>query len=97
MNKQTNISNDDAIIESALKILERRVIYKTDSPALTSPQSSKDFVKLQLARYEHEVFACLWMDNRNRVINFNKLFRGTIDGARVHTREVVQAYILVKV
>lgn len=83
--------NDDDIIKSALNILEKRITYRTDSPSLTSPQSSKDFVKLQLARYEHEVFACLWMDNRNRVINFNKLFRGTIDGASVYPREVVKA------
>ena len=84
-------TSDDAIIESALTILEKKLRYSTDSPSLTSPQASKDYVKLQLSRYEHEVFACLWMDNRNRVINFNKLFRGTIDGASVYPREVVKA------
>ena len=84
-------TSDDAVIESALKILEKRITYQTDSPALCSPKSSRDYVKLQLASYEHEVFACLWMDNRNRVINFNKLFRGTIDGASVYPREVVKA------
>ena len=83
--------NDDAIIESALTILEKKLRYSTDSPSLTSPQASKDYVKIQLSRYEHEVFACLWMDNRNRVINFHKLFRGTIDGASVYPREVVKA------
>ena len=83
--------NDDAIIESALTILEKKIRYSTDSPSLTSPQASKDYVKLQLSSYEHEVFACLWLDNRNRVINFNKLFRGTIDGASVYPREVVKA------
>ena len=85
------ISNDDAIIESAIKILESRISYNSDSPSLTSPQASKDYVKLQLATYEHEVFACLFMDNRNRVITFEKLFRGTIDGASVYPREVVKA------
>lgn len=89
--KHIDPSNEDAIIASALKILEKTITYRTDSPSLTSPQASKDYVKLQLARYEHEVFACLWMDNRNRVIDFNKLFRGTIDGASVYPREVVKA------
>ena len=83
--------NDDAIIESALNILETRIMYCSDAPALTSPEASKNYVKLQLAAYEHEVFACLWLDNRNRVISFNKLFRGTIDGASVYPREVVKA------
>ena len=88
---QVVISNDDAIIESALKILESRILYDPGSPSMTSPQASKDFVKLQLATYEHEVFACLFMDNKHRVITFDKLFRGTIDGASVYPREVVKA------
>ena len=84
-------SNDDAIIESALKILESRISYNSDSPSLTSPQASRDYVKLKLASYQHEVFACLFMNNRNRVITFEELFRGTIDGASVYPREVVKA------
>jgi DNA repair protein RadC len=77
------VSNHDAIIESALKILESRLLYDQDSIPMTSPQASKDFVKLKLFAYKHEVFACLFLDNRNRVITFEELFRGTIDGASV--------------
>jgi DNA repair protein RadC len=88
---QIAVSNDDAIIESALKILESRILYSSDSPSLTCPQGSKDFVKLQLATYEHEIFACLFLDNRNHVITFEEMFRGTIDGASVYPREVVKA------
>jgi DNA repair protein RadC len=40
---------------------------------------------------EHEVFAMLCLDSRNRLIRYIELFRGTIDGASVHTREVVKA------
>ncbi len=85
------IMQDDSIIESALKILESRISYSSDSPPLTSPQASKDYVKLKLASYQHEVFACLFMNNRNRVITFEELFRGTMDGASVYPREVVKA------
>tara|TARA_R110002074_G_scaffold388518_1_gene571238 strand:+ start:1581 stop:2048 length:468 start_codon:yes stop_codon:yes gene_type:complete len=88
---QIAISNDDAIIESALKILESRLLYDPDSIPMTSPQASKDFVKLKLFAYEHEVFACLFLDNRNRVIVFDELFRGTIDSASVYPREVLKA------
>jgi len=83
--------NEDAIIESALTILESRISYTSHSPPLTSPQASKDYVKLQLAHFEHEIFACVFMDNKNCVITFEKLFRGTIDGASVYPREVVKA------
>lgn len=90
-NNHINHSNDDTIIESALKILENRITYKIDSPILTSPEDSKNYVKIQLATYEHEVFACLFLDNRHRVIAFEKLFHGTINGASVYPREVVKA------
>jgi DNA repair protein RadC len=88
---QIAVSNDDTIIESALKILESRLLYDPESIPMTSPQASKDFVKLKLFAYEHEVFACLFLDNRNRVIGFDELFRGTIDSASVYPREVVKA------
>jgi DNA repair protein RadC len=91
-NKHIDLPNsEDGIIEAALNILEQRITYKTDTPILTSPEDSKNYVKLQLGLYEHEVFACLFLDNRHRVIAFEKLFRGTIDGASVYPREVVKA------
>ena len=92
MNPHNDLSNnEDGIIETALKILEQRMTYKTGGSVLASPQDSKNYIKLQLALYEHEVFACLFLDNRNRVIAFDKLFHGTIDGASVYPREVVKA------
>ncbi len=91
MNNHLAISNDNAIIESALKILKARMSYNSNSPSLTSPNDSRDYVKLKLAEYEHEVFACLFLDQRHRVIAFEELFRGTIDGASVYPREVVKA------
>jgi len=92
MNNKNSSNNikDDEIINAALKILEQRITYKSNSPAFTSPADSKAYVKLQLAGYEHEVFACLFLDNRHRVISFEKLFRGTIDGASIYPREVVK-------
>jgi DNA repair protein RadC len=48
-------------------------------------------LKLKLGKYEWEVFACLFLDNRHRVLAFEEMFRGTLDGASVHPREVVRA------
>ena len=50
-----------------------------------------EFVKLQLAHLEHEVFAVLWVDTAHKVIAFEELFRGTIDGASVYPREVIKS------
>jgi DNA repair protein RadC len=63
----------------------------TARPALTSPRDSAAFLKAQLAHKPYEVFACLFLDNRHRVLAFEELFRGTLDGASVHPREVVRA------
>jgi len=58
--------------------------------ALSSPDSTRDYLKCRLYNYPYEVFACLFLDNRHRVIEYEELFRGTIDGASVHPREVVR-------
>ncbi|MEM6640171.1 MAG: DNA repair protein RadC [Pseudomonadota bacterium] len=57
---------------------------------LQSPNSTRAFLHARLRDLEHEVFCCLLLDNRNRVIAFEELFRGTIDGASVYPREVVK-------
>lgn len=58
--------------------------------ALSNPQETRLFLSARLRDYPHEVFACLFLDNRHRVIRFEELFVGTIDGASVHPREVVK-------
>jgi DNA repair protein RadC len=45
----------------------------------------------RLRDLEHEVFCCLYLDKRHRLIHFEEMFRGTIDGASVHPREIVKA------
>ena len=61
------------------------------SDALSDPQATRRYLALKLADVPHEVFACVFLDNRNRVLAFEELFRGTIDGAAVYPREVVKA------
>ena len=57
---------------------------------LNSPAATRDFLILTLGAREHESFCCIFVDNHHRVIDFVELFRGTIDGASVHPREVVK-------
>lgn len=58
--------------------------------ALTSPQEVFSHLQALLADYEHEVFALLMLDSRHRVLAFQELFRGTLEGASVYPREVVK-------
>ena len=57
---------------------------------LSDPAASARYLKSRLVGYPYEVFGCLFLDNRHRVIAFEELFRGSIDGASVHPREVVR-------
>jgi len=58
--------------------------------ALSNPADARAHVTAALRGRDAEVFAVLFLDNRHRVIAFEELFRGTIDGASVHPREVVK-------
>lgn len=58
--------------------------------SLTSPAETRAYLSARLRHLPHEAFACLFLDNRHRVIVFEELFRGTIDAASVYPREVVR-------
>lgn len=57
---------------------------------LTDATQAGNYLRARLRGYTYEVFACLFLDNRHRVVAFEELFRGTIDGAAVYPREVVK-------
>ena len=62
----------------------------TRGEALTDPQAAGRYFAQRLRGLPHEVFAALFLDTRHRAIAFEELFRGTVDGAEVHPREVVR-------
>jgi len=79
---------------AALELGRRYLDAETkNSIALTDPGASGRYLKSRLCGYPYEVFACLFLDNRHRMIAFEELFRGSIDGAKVHPREVVRRCI----
>ena len=76
-----------AILEMAHRHLHENLMR---SDVLSSPEQTKQYLQLRLQSYPYEVFACLFLDNRHRILAFEELFRGTIDGASVYPREVVR-------
>jgi DNA repair protein RadC len=80
-----------AQLQAVLEMGRRHLRERLDrQDVLTNPELTQRYLKAQLRGYPHEVFACLFLDNRHRVIAFEELFRGTIDSASVHPREVVK-------
>jgi DNA repair protein RadC len=75
------------IIAAARRAMTRRVHRGT---AMSSPRAVREFLAIKLGTLEHEIFAVLLLDTRHRLIEYVELFRGTINGASVHPREVVK-------
>jgi DNA repair protein RadC len=58
--------------------------------AFTSPELVRRFLTSRLRHLQHEVFSCLFLDSQHRLITYEELFQGSIDGASVYPREVVK-------
>ena len=77
-----------------LAVLELSRRYLDESLArgkpLESPDMTERYLKSALRDHPHEVFAGLFLDTRHRVIAYEELFHGTIDGATVYPRVVAE-------
>lgn len=81
-----DLTPEDIVSKARSLLRERYRRYQ----ALSGAEDTKAFLVLQLGDFEQEVFACVFLDSQHRVIAFEKLFYGTIDGASVHPRELVK-------
>lgn len=80
-----------AELQAAAEISRRQLCEPLRvGPLLASPKATRDYLSACLRDLEHEVFCCLYLDKRHRLLHFEELFRGTIDGASVHPREIVK-------
>ena len=78
----------DKIIAEALAILASRM--KVKDHFFTTSGDVKKFLRLKLQPLEHEVFSVLFLDNQHGLIEYQEMFRGTIDAASVYPREVLK-------
>lgn len=76
-----------ATVEMAKRHLQE-ALHQAD--AFTSPELAQSYLMARLAQHQREVFACLFLDQRHRLIQYEELFHGTINQANVYPREVVK-------
>ena len=76
-----------AVLEMARRHLQACL---ESSDSLTGPEDTRRYLTARLRHLPHEVFVCLFLDNRHQVIGFEELFRGTINATSVYPREVVR-------
>ena len=84
---QAKYAQLQAVLEMARRYL-RAEIQRGES--LSSPADTRQYLITMLRDSPHEIFAMLFLDQRHRVIQYEELFRGTIDGTSVYPREVVK-------
>ncbi len=78
-------------LQAAMEISRRHLAEDLQrGDCLSSPRQTANYLQSMLRDLPHEQFTCLMLDNRHRVITTRTLFRGTINGASVHPREVVK-------
>jgi len=81
-------ATDSVVIQAATAAVKRSLAR---GPSWASPAAARKMLPALLGTLEYEVFCLAHLDKRHRLIHFEQLFRGTIDGASVHPREVVRS------
>jgi len=86
--KLTGETTEEDVLAAAEGILKGKLERQGN---LGNPIDAIDFLRMRLGALLHEEFHVLWLDNRHRILDCQKLFTGTIDGASIYPREVVRA------
>lgn len=81
-------SEQESIVNQATEILFS--LFEREDTTELQPEYTMKFCQLQIGNEKNEVFGVLFLDNSHRLIKFEKMFFGTINGASVHTRPVAQ-------
>jgi DNA repair protein RadC len=81
-----------AVLELARRSLAQQLAQRT---VLSSPHQVKDFLRLRLAHEHQEVFAVMFLDAQNQMLEFEEMFRGTLSQTSVYPREVVKRALAV--
>jgi DNA repair protein RadC len=58
---------------------------------LSSPGAVVDFARVKLAGLPHEAFMVIYLNVKNRVIDYEVLQQGTVDKAIIYPREIIKA------
>ena len=90
---ETEFEQENQLIAEAKHLLYARL--KTRDQVFSSPREVRDYLRLQLAGQQREVFSCLFVDSQHRLIEYREMFAVTIDGCSVYPREVVKASLQV--
>ncbi len=80
-----------AELAAVLELARRSMAHQLrEQPVFDTPGRVKDYLRLRLAAYRHEVFAVLFLDAQHQLLQMDEMFRGTLTQTSVYPREVVK-------
>ena len=77
----------ESVVKLALKVMAEEV---ADGPVMTGQAAAAKYLQLKIGRRDREVFGCLFLNTRNRLIRDQELFYGSLDRTTVHPRVILQ-------
>ena len=81
-------SDEDKIIKQALSILKSRI---NQGDCLSSPNEVREFLQLKIAESERELFLVIFLDQQNKLLKCEEMFKGSLTQSNVYPREIVKA------
>jgi DNA repair protein RadC len=84
-------ADDRCVIAGALSILSQNV---ATGPQLNTGERVREYLAIRLGGLEYEVFCCLYLDTACRVIECEDLFRGSLNVAAAHPREIAKQCLI---
>ena len=77
---------------AAMRELGHRQLYADvqDRDVLCSSQATRDYLRARFRYCKTEIFSCIFLTNQHHILRLDEMFQGTVDGAAVYPREVVE-------
>jgi DNA repair protein RadC len=84
-----------AQIQAAYELVKRSLEHELmHDSVLGSPVQMRELIQAKIGRLPHEVFLCLHLDSKNRLIECQELFRGSVAQTAIYPREIVKEALM---
>ena len=75
------------VLEMARRALTQEL---QEQPVMNTPKLVREYLQIELGTLTHETFAVLFLDNQNRLLSFQTMFRGSLTQTMVYPREIAK-------
>ncbi|MCK4870440.1 MAG: DNA repair protein RadC [Gammaproteobacteria bacterium] len=78
-------------LKAAVELTKRQLHFSIQNKdVLENYEATKTYLTTRLQHRQQEIFACIFLDNRNQIICYEELFFGTVNYSTIHPREIIK-------